>query len=90
MLAYKAVEAGRQLIVVAPHYSSQTCALCGHVDEENRDGARFLCVNCGYVAHADVNAARNILRAGQAQRLRARSGTNGCVNPHEIGHPASH
>jgi putative transposase len=29
----------------------------------------FRCVGCGHEAHADINAAVNILRAGQAQRL---------------------
>jgi putative transposase len=69
MLAYKAEEAGRQLVVVNPRHTSQTCAHCGHVDKDSRHGTVFRCVGCGHEDHADVNAAVNILRAGQAQRL---------------------
>ena len=67
-VAYKAAEAGRETIAVNPRHTSQTCAECGHVDAQNRDATVFCCRCCGHVAHADVNAARNILRAGQARR----------------------
>lgn len=69
MLAYKAEDAGRHLIAVNPRHTSQTCARCGHIDRENRHGTVFRCIACGHDDHADVNAAVNILRAGQAQRL---------------------
>lgn len=69
MLAYKAEDAGRHLIAVDPRRTSQTCSACGLVDVDNRHGAVFRCVGCGHQAHADVNAAVNILRAGQAQCL---------------------
>jgi putative transposase len=67
MLAYKAEEAGRQLIRVDPRYTSQRCAGCGTVDGGSRVGAVFRCRSCGHSDHADINAARNILRAGLAQ-----------------------
>ncbi|MEX1008825.1 MAG: transposase, partial [Acidimicrobiia bacterium] len=63
-----AEEAGRETIAVNPRHTSQTCADCGHVEARNRDATVFCCRRCGHVAHADVNAARNILRAGLAQR----------------------
>ena len=69
MLSYKAEEAGRELIAVDPRHTSRTCAACGHVDGGNRSGAVFRCLRCGHQAHADVNAAQNILRAGLARRL---------------------
>ena len=48
--------------VVPAAYTSQTCHKCGHVASENRDSqAVFECVECGYEANADVNAAMNIL-----------------------------
>jgi putative transposase len=69
MIAYKAEEAGRTVIAVDPKHTSRTCHQCGHVDVANRVGTAFRCARCGHSAHADVNAARNILRAGLAQRL---------------------
>jgi len=72
LLAYKAEDAGRELVAVRPHHSSQTCANCGHVDARNRvSQAEFRCLACGHEAHADVNAAINILRLGRSQRPRA-------------------
>lgn len=69
LLAYKAEEAGRQLIAVDPRHTSSTCARCGFQSKENRHSqAVFRCQRCGHEAHADTNAARNILRAGLAQR----------------------
>ena len=69
MLVYKAEDAGRHLVAVNPRHTSQTCSRCGHVDRDSRHGTVFRCVSCGHEDHADVNAAVNILRAGQAQRL---------------------
>jgi putative transposase len=53
---------GGNLVIVPAAYTSQTCHKCGHVAKENRDSqAVFECVECGYRANADVNAAKNIL-----------------------------
>ena len=53
---------GGNLVIVPAAYTSQTCHQCGHVAKENRDSqAVFKCVECGYRANADVNAAMNIL-----------------------------
>jgi putative transposase len=74
-LLYKAESAGRVVVTVDPRYTSQTCANCGHVDAGNRvSRATFRCRSCGREDHADLNAASNILRAGRAQRARARIG----------------
>ncbi len=68
-VAYKAEEAGRTTIAVDPRHTSQTCARCGHTEAGNRcRQAVFRCLRCGHQAHADHNAAINILRAGLAQR----------------------
>jgi putative transposase len=63
LLTYKAESTGRTVVTVDPHYTSQTCFECGHV-EAVRCQAEFRCCSCGHEDHADINAARNILRAG--------------------------
>ena len=69
VLAAKAESAGRTLIAVDPRHTSQTCSGCGHVAAGNRvTQAEFRCLACGHQAHADVNAAINILRAGLVLR----------------------
>jgi putative transposase len=67
ILAAKVEETGRQIVKVDPRHTSQTCHDCGHVDAGNRSGAAFACLACGHTDHADVNAARNVLRAGLAR-----------------------
>lgn len=58
-LRYKLAWSGGSLVEVNPAYSSQTCNVCGHVAAESRRSqASFVCVACGLVEHADVNAAR--------------------------------
>ncbi|MBN6053828.1 transposase [Nonomuraea sp. RK-328] len=72
VLAYKAESAGRELIAVEPRNTSRTCARCGYRVKENRvTQAEFRCQGCGHAAHADVNAAVDILRAGLALRQAA-------------------
>ena len=69
----KANERGRKVIRVNPKYTSQTCPNCGNIDKANRvSQSKFKCVSCGYEAHADQNAAANILIRGlQDEFLRA-------------------
>ena len=66
LLEYKLVGRDGTLIEVPAHHTSQTCSACGHVAKENRQSReKFACAACGHQAHADVNAAINILsRAG--------------------------
>lgn len=60
-VTYKAERAGIPVVLVDPAHTSQQCAECGYVDPKNRRSqAEFSCLRCGHVAHADVNAARNI------------------------------
>jgi putative transposase len=69
MIHYKAECAGRTVMSVSPRHTSQRCAECGHREASNRvSQAVFRCQHCGHEDHADVNAARNILWAGRAQR----------------------
>jgi len=72
-LGYKAEEAGRQLIKVRPHNTSQTCSVCGTRYQISLSTRTFECPNCGLVLNRDANAALNILRAGQALQALTRS-----------------
>lgn len=63
-LCYKAEALGKQVVLVDSRYTSQKCSHCGHIYKANRDGSDFLCRNCGFNIHADLNAARNIAQAG--------------------------
>lgn len=64
MLAYKLEERGGHLLTVDPRNTSRTCSACGVVDADSRQGIDFSCQACGHGAHADTNAAINILRRG--------------------------
>ncbi len=60
LLAYKLAERGGTLVKVPAAGTSQTCSVCGHRDPDSRKGIRFVCTSCGWVGHADTNAALNI------------------------------
>ncbi len=56
--------------------TSQTCSECGTKDGPKPLSVRtWTCAACGAVHDRDVNAARNILAAGRADRLNACGGT---------------
>ena len=61
MIVYKAIQEGMEVMFVDPHYTSQTCARCGKLGARKKH--RFQC-SCGYRAHADLNASRNLLGLG--------------------------
>ena len=63
-LVYKAAWAGRRLVANDPRYTSQDCSECGHRRETPDGRERWTCSKCGTVHDRDVNAAKNILRAG--------------------------
>lgn len=67
-LEYKAAWAGRTLIVINRWYpSSKTCSSCGHLLARLSLGTRcWTCPGCGTRHDRDINAAKNILAAGQA------------------------
>ncbi|GAB7185001.1 transposase [Kitasatospora sp. Ki12] len=76
LLEEKAARYGRTIGIVSRAFpSSQLCSECGH-----RDGPKPLhvrewaCTACGVLHDRDLNAARNILAAGQADRLNAPGG----------------
>ena len=66
MCSSKAAEAGRTLLKVSPHYTSQICSQCGTVKKKDLSERWHSC-ECGAELDRDVNAAINILARGQQQ-----------------------
>lgn len=63
-IEYKAKQEGIKVMYIDPYNTSQTCNVCGHYEEGQREvQEKFICKNCGYNANADYNAARNIAKS---------------------------
>lgn len=66
-LEYKAKNAGKRLIKVPPHHTSQLCSGgCGTVVKKDLSARIHKCPTCGLEIDRDVNAAVNILQRGLA------------------------
>ena len=59
-IEYMAAKSGKVFVKVNPKYTSQKCNECNHIDAGNRDKEKFICLSCGHLAHADINAAKNL------------------------------
>jgi putative transposase len=81
-LSYKLAERGGRLVEVSPQNTSRTCSACGAVNGASRNGQRFCCVSCGHEAHADTNAAIEILRRWGSPSLPVEGGRKA---PREAG-----
>ncbi len=69
MLEYKAAWYGGELVVVYRWFpSSKLCSACGTIQRSMPLGVRDWACACGAVHDRDVNAAKNILAAGLAER----------------------
>lgn len=67
MLEYKCEWYGRELLIVDRFYpSSKTCSCCGAKASFGLETRQWTCGGCGANHDRDVNAAKNILAAGQA------------------------
>ncbi len=66
LLERKCEELGIQLERKDPRYTSQFCSHCNKWDRRSRKGDKFCCVHCGYLTHADHNAAHNLELLGVA------------------------
>ena len=73
LLEYKAERYGRQLRVISRwEPTSQSCSECGHTDGKKPLSVRtWTCPVFGSAHDRDSNAAKNILAAGQVERLNA-------------------
>jgi len=66
VLARACEERGIRLVRKNPAYTSMTCSVCDKCDRRSRVGDRFKCRHCGFSCDADLNAARNLQRLGEA------------------------
>ncbi|MCX0275565.1 transposase [Nocardia zapadnayensis] len=72
MLEEKAARYGRTFVKVDRFFpSSRLCSVCGTVDGPKPRSVRSWSCVCGAVHDRDLNAARNILAAGRAERQNA-------------------
>lgn len=60
-LGYKAESAGRQVVAVPPHHTSQICSGCGELVPKKLSQRWHNCPHCGLSIQRDINAAINIL-----------------------------
>ena len=58
----KACRAGIEVVFVDPRFTSKTCPHCNAIGTRHKH--RFVCKNCGYRAHSDLNGGRNLQRLG--------------------------
>jgi putative transposase len=74
ILKCKAENAGKTVVEVPPHHTSQTCSRCGHCEKANRKTqADFVCLKCHFSINADHNAAINILRLGKSELAKTKA-----------------
>jgi putative transposase len=64
ILEDKPARAGHQVIRVPPRFTTQKCSGCGEHVQKSLRVRTHICPACGLVEDRDVNAAKNILRAG--------------------------
>lgn len=64
LLAYKAIEAGCEVVEVRPAYTSQVCSGCDCMVPKKLNVRVHHCPDCGLALDRDINAARNIQSAG--------------------------
>lgn len=73
MLTYKAVPAVRRVAPVSSRFTTMTCSVCGALSGPKGWGGlavRHWECACGAIHDRDVNAARNILKAGAGSALK--------------------
>ena len=63
ILAYKAAKAGKAVVKVKPHETSQVCSCCNRLVKKDLSVRMHECL-CGLILDRDWNAAINIKRVG--------------------------
>ena len=68
------MEAGRQIVLVNPAYTSKTCSSCGELFPNVSLADRWIECACGHAIDRDVNAAMNILALARTLALAISAG----------------
>lgn len=63
----KAMEAGRNIVLVDPKNTSQMCSKCGMIVPKKLSDRMHICPHCGLTMDRDLNASLNILRLGSTR-----------------------
>ena len=63
-ITYKAIRAGREIVLVDPKGTSQRCSKCGNMVKKDLGVRVHSCPVCGLVMDRDLNASINILERG--------------------------
>jgi putative transposase len=82
ILTDKAERAGHVVMRVPARFTTQQCSRCGEYVQKSLSVRTHICPSCGLVEDRDVNAAKNILRAGAPP-----SGTTAGGLPNELRSP---
>jgi putative transposase len=82
ILEDKAARADHQVIRVPARFTTQKCHRCGEYVQKSLSVRTHICPSCGLVEDRDVNAAKNIVRAGAPP-----SGTEAAGPPVELRSP---
>jgi putative transposase len=75
----KAANAGRQIVLVDPAYTSKTCSCCGQRFQAFDLSTRWVTCDCGLSLARDHNAAINILKRATDLLVGATTGSDGSV-----------
>jgi putative transposase len=87
ILEDKAARAGHQVIRGSARFTTQKCPRCGAYVQKSLSVRTHICPLCGLVEDRDVNAAKNILRAGAPPSGAPPSGTGADGLPDELRSP---
>ena len=71
MMSYKAVTSGGQVVKVNPRMTSMTCSKCRHIQDMPLANREFVCADCGFSCHRDLNSSYNILVRADYPELNA-------------------
>jgi putative transposase len=76
ILELKAESAGVRVYRVPAHFTSQRCSNCGEIVQKSLSIRTHVCGPCGYIEDRDINASKNILRAGARP---SEANVDGCI-----------